>query len=258
MAALLHDKIAIITGAGSGIGRASAIRFARERAHVIVTDLDGAAAEDTKAAITAEGHGAEAGALDVTRPDDLQEVIAGTARRHGRIDVLFNHAGGQQPKPTAEIAPDEFDAIVRFNLGSMYYGISAALPYMLEQGGGAIVSTTSGAGLGAVPGLAAYGAAKAGMISLTRSIAVEYGAAGVRANVISPGSMDTAGLNTWLATLPGGKVDYAAQIPSGRLGHAEEIASVAAFLASDDASYINGAMVPVDGGVSSKLAIPRT
>lgn len=258
MAGILQGKIALITGAGNGIGRASALRFAGEGAHVVATDIDGAAAAATRDAIVDAGGAADSAEVDVTRAQDVREAVERVAAERGRLDILFNNAGGQQPRPTQEIGPDEFDAIVQLNLGSMYYGIHAALPIMLAQGGGAIVSTTSGAGLGAVPGLTAYGAAKAGMISLTRSIAVEFGSAGIRANVISPGAMDTAGLNRWLATLPGGKERYAGQVPSGRLGLAEEIASVAAFLASDDASYVNGAMVPVDGGTSAKLAIPQT
>lgn len=257
MSGRLQDKIAVITAAGSGIGRASALRFAADGAIVIASDIDGDSARRTRDMVLAAGGRAEAATTDVTSPEQVAALVTGAAERHGRLDILFNHAGGQQPKPTLEISPAEFGKIIDLNLGSMYYGISAALPIMLAQGGGVILSTTSGAGIGAVPGLAPYGAAKAGMISLTRSIAVEFGALGIRANIISPGSMDTAGLNQWLDTLPGGKEDYASQIPIGRLGTADEIASVAAFLVSDDAAYVNGTLVPVDGAAHARLSIPR-
>lgn len=257
MTGRLQDRVAVITAAGHGIGRASALRFASEGAIVVASDINGDAARETRDLVLAAGGRADAATTDVTSEEQVSALVTGAAERHGRLDILFNHAGGQKPTPTLEISPAQFSEIVGLNLFSMYYGISAALPIMLAQGGGAILSTTSGAGIGAVPGLAPYGAAKAGMISLNRSIAVEFGASGIRANIISPGSMDTGGLNEWLATLPGGKQDYAAQIPIGRLGTADEIASVAAFLVSDDASYVNGTLVPVDGAAHARLSIPR-
>ncbi|MDG3008954.1 SDR family oxidoreductase [Rhodococcus sp. D2-41] len=251
-------RVAIVTGAGSGIGRASALRFARDGITVVVNDIHPDTAQRTAEMIADAGGSAVAIAGDVTSPADVSGLVDAALDRFGRLDILFNNAGGQQPKPTGQISPPEFAAIVELNLHSMFYGVAAALPVMLEQRAGVILSTTSGAGLGAVPGLAAYGAAKAGMISLTRSIAVEYGPYGIRANVISPGSMDTVGLRRWVDTLPGGVDAYAAQIPSGRLGTAEDIADVAAFLVSDQAAYVNGALVPVDGATHAKLAIPVT
>jgi 3-oxoacyl-[acyl-carrier protein] reductase len=128
---------------------------------------------------------------------------------------------------------------------------------MMQQRHGVILSTTSGAGLNAVLHLAAYGAAKAGVINLTKSIAVEYGPLGIRANVIAPGPMDTPALRAWLDTLPGGAEAYARQVPSGRLGSAEDIAHAAAFLAGDEAFFINGVVLPVDGAIHAQLATPR-
>ncbi|MDI9914237.1 SDR family NAD(P)-dependent oxidoreductase [Rhodococcus sp. IEGM 1379] len=253
----LSNKIAVITGAGSGIGRASAIRFAADGATVVVSDINGDSATATADLITDAGGDATAVTTDVTDAGEVSFLVTGAVQKYGRLDILYSNAGGQQPKPTLEVTPAAFANTVVLNLNSMYYGISAALPFMLEQKSGVFLSTTSGAGIGAVPGLAAYGAAKAGMISLTRSIAVEYGALGIRANVISPGSMDTPGLRQWLTTLPGGSEAYASQIPSGRLGTAEEIASVASFLVSDESAYINGTLVPVDGAAHSRLSIPR-
>lgn len=251
-------RVAVVTGSGSGIGRASALRLARDGFTVVVNDIHGDNALQTVSMIETAGGRAIAIAGDVTSPEFVAGLVTAAVDRFGRLDILFNNAGGQQPKPTDHVTPADFAAIVELNLHSMFYGVSAALPVMLEQRAGVILSTTSGAGLGAVPGLAAYGAAKAGMISLTRSIAVEYGQYGIRANVISPGSMDTTGLRRWVNTLPGGVDAYTAQIPSGRLGTPEDIADVVAFLVSDQATYINGALVPVDGATHAKLAVPAT
>jgi 3-oxoacyl-[acyl-carrier protein] reductase len=129
---------------------------------------------------------------------------------------------------------------------------------MLKQGRGVILATTSGAGLGAVAGLIAYGAAKAGIISLVRNLAVEFGGKGIRANAISPGAMDTPPLRAYIGSLPGGAERYVSQMPAGRLGTPEDIANVAVFLASDEASYVNGACLPIDGGTSALLAQPYT
>lgn len=253
----LSNKVSVITAAGNGIGKASALEFARLGAKVVASDIDMDALADTVGQIEAAGGEAIGVVADVTDEQAVNALIDEAMEVYGRLDILFNNAGGSQPKPTSEVTPEEFRGTVAYNLFSMFYGIHAALPIMVEQGGGVILSTTSGAGLGAVPGLAAYGAAKAGMISLTRSIAAEYGQAGIRANVISPGSMDTVGFRQWLDTLPGGDEDYFSQIPSGRLGTGTDIARVAAFLVSDYSDYINGVVLPVDGGTDALLAIPR-
>lgn len=253
----LTGKIAVITAAGAGIGRASALEFAAAGATLVLGDIDGDAVAETAALVQAAGGQATASVCDVTDAAQVERLVHGTKDAHGRVDVLFNHAGGTPAMPLHEVSAEQFHRIVDLNLSSMFYGVQAALPIMLEQGGGTIVSTTSGAGLGAVPGLAVYGAAKAGMIALTRSIAAEYGRSGIRANVISPGSMDTAGFRAWLDSLPGSDEDYFSQIPSGRLGNAEDIARVACFLASDYSAYVNGVTVPVDGGTSGLLATPR-
>ncbi|GIJ26329.1 3-ketoacyl-ACP reductase [Micromonospora qiuiae] len=253
----LNDKITVITGAASGIGRASAMEFASLGATVVVSDIDAQGAEATVGQIRQKGGTAVAVAADVMAQEQVAALINTAVERFGRLDVLFNNAGGAQPEPTHEMSPAEFRRVVELNLFSMFYGVHAALPVMMAQRSGTILSTTSGAGLGAVPGLAAYGAAKAGMIALTRNIAAEYGQYGIRANVISPGSMDTVGFRIWLDSLPGSDQDYFSQIPSGRLGTAEDIARVAAFLASDYSAYVNGVTVPVDGGIAGVLAIPR-
>jgi len=253
----LQGKLALITGAGSGIGRACALRFAAEGAVVYVNDLDAAAVDAVVALIRDGGGDARPCAGDVTDAAAVQAMVDRIVAEGGRIDILFNNAGGDQPVPTHEVGIDRYRACIALNLDAVFHGVKAALPAMMRQGGGVILSTSSGAGLNAVEGLAAYGAAKAGVASLMRSIAIEYGGHGIRANTISPGPMDTPALRQFLDTLPGGAEGYARQVPVGRLGTGEDIAAAAAFLASDEAAYVSGVVLPVDGAVHARLATPR-
>lgn len=256
MSTSLQDKVVVITGAGSGIGRASALAFAEAGAIVVVSDIAEDTAVETVALVESARGRAVPHRTDVTSADEVGELVSSAVDQFGRLDVFFANAGGQTPKPTLDTTPDDFRQTVELNLGSVYYGAYAALPVMLKQGSGAILATTSGAGLGAVPGLIAYGAAKAGIISLVRNLAVEFGSSGIRANAISPGAMDTPPLRSYIATLPGGADGYVGEMPAGRLGTPEEIAKAAVFLASDEASYVNGTCLPVDGGTSSQLSQP--
>jgi len=253
----LTDKIAIITGIGSGIGRACALQFAREGAQIIGCDIAADALRETEHMITAAGGKVITRQIDVTVAEQIQQLIDTAVEKFGRLDILFNNAGGALPQPTHNMPIDTYRQIIALNLDSVFFGLRAALPIMLQQGHGVILSTTSGAGLNAVPNLAAYGAAKAGVISLMKSVAVEYGPQGIRANTISPGPMDTPGLRAWLDTFEDGPARYAAQIPSGRLGTAEDIAQAAVFLAGDAAEFINGVVLPVDGAIYARLATPN-
>lgn len=253
----LNGKIALITGAGSGIGRASAVRFAQEGAVVFVNDREESTAQIVVDQIREQGGTAQLAAADVTDPAAVKALVDRVAAQRGRLDVLFNNAGGQQPRPTHEMGIDDFHQIVALNFHSAFYGVHAALPVMMRQGGGVILSTSSGAGLGAVEGLAIYGAAKAAMASLMGSIAAEYGRYGIRANTISPGPMDTPALRTYLDTVPDGAAIFARQVPVGRLGTAEDIAAAAVFLASDEAAYVSGVVLPVDGAIHARLASPQ-
>jgi NAD(P)-dependent dehydrogenase (short-subunit alcohol dehydrogenase family) len=253
----LKDKIALITGAASGIGKASALRFAAEGAIVYANDLQEGALASVIAQIRDKGGQVFACAADVTDAAVVQAMVDHIVQDCGRIDVLYNNAGGDLPTPTIDVSIERYRAVVALNLDSVFYGVKAALPFMIRQGCGVILTTSSGAGLNAVDGLAAYGAAKAGAANLMRSIATEYGKYGIRANTISPGPMATPSFRAHADTLPGGLKAYARQVPSGRLGDAEDIAAAAAFLASDDASFINGVVLPVDGAVHAKLATPQ-
>jgi 3-oxoacyl-[acyl-carrier protein] reductase len=224
----------------------------------MVCDIHQANARIAVDEIVARGGNAIVHHADVTRVESVQKMVQAAVTRFGRLDILVSNAGGATPTPLENISPDEYHRLIALNLDSVYYGVHAALPVMLAQGGGVFLSIASGAGLGAVTDLAIYGAAKAGMINLMRSVAVDYGSRGIRANTIAPGPMDTPGLRAWLDTTPVGAAGYAAQVPVGRLGTAEGIAAAAAFLVSDDAAYVSGVVLPVDGAIHARLASPNS
>ncbi len=170
---------------------------------------------------------------------------------------MHNNAGGGLTVPMLDVTDEHYIRDVTLNQYSVFFGIRAALRVMVPRGKGPIISTSSATGLGAVPGLSAYGSAKAAVIMLTRCAAVEYAHTGVRINAIAPGSMGTPAFAQWLDSMPVGLAGYEVQIPQNRLGRPEEIADAAAWLASDESSYVNGAVIPVDGGCWAKLASPK-
>jgi NAD(P)-dependent dehydrogenase (short-subunit alcohol dehydrogenase family) len=256
MAGRLDGRIAIVTGAGSGIGKATAKRMAAEGAHVIVNDINEATASATADEIRAAGGRADAHACDVTDSAAVNAMVDEAVHQHGRLDILHNNAGGGLTVPMMEITDEHYQRDIALNQFSVFYGIRAGLRAMVPHGRGSIISTSSAAGLGAVPGLSAYGSAKAAVIMLTRNAAIEYAHTGVRINAIAPGSMGTPAFAQWLDSMPVGLAGYEAQIPQQRLGRPEEIADAAVWLASDESSYVNGAVIPVDGGCWAKLASP--
>jgi len=257
MTGRLQDKIAIITGSGRGIGRACAYRYAEEGATVIVNDIDAGNVANVVATITKAGGKAVAHPADVTDPDAVQAMVDATVEQFGRLDVLFANAGGSMPKATHLTSVAEYRHVIALNQDAVFYGVHAALPVMMKQKSGLFLTTASGAGQNGVAELAAYGAAKAAVINLMRVIAVEYGGLGIRANSISPGPMGTELMHSYLETMEGGAAAFGAQVPSGRLGTPEDIAVAAAFLATDEAFFINGVVLPVDGAVSALLSSPR-
>ena len=252
----IKGRSVIITAAGSGIGKASALEFARAGAQVVVNDIDESLAQVTVDEISAFGGTATAMVADVTKQDDVQALVAYAVKHYGGLDIMFNNAGGAMPAPFHQTPMATHEQIIALNFNSVLYGSLAALDIMLKQGHGVILATSSGAGLGAVNGLATYGAAKAAINSLMGSLAAEYGRMGIRACSISAGAMDTPGLRAWAETLEGGLAGFNAKQPSGRVGTPEEIAEVAVFLSSHHARFINGATVPVDGAVHALLAAP--
>lgn len=254
---LLERGAVVITGAGSGIGEATAQACAAEGAGVLVGDIDAAAAEKAAEAITRSGGRAQALAGDVADPASHEAFAEACGEAFGALTGWVNNAAWSGGGLLAEVDSEDWERIQAVTLGGVFHGCRSAIARMRAGGGGAIVNVSSGAGLAAEPGLSAYGAAKAGVQSLTRSAAVEYASAGIRVNCVAPGPIDTPGLAAWLQAFPGGRPAFEAQIPQGRLGQPEEMAQAIVFLLSPRASYINGAVLVADGGMRARLASPR-
>jgi 3-oxoacyl-[acyl-carrier protein] reductase len=249
---LLADKVALITGAASGQGRAAGLLFGAHGARVVVADVnDDGAAESVK---MLEEQGSEGLAVhaDVSVRDDVDAMVAATVERYGRLDVLYNNAAVQMSGRLVECTENDWDLTIATNLSAIFWACRAALPHLLDGDGGSIINTASTLGLIGSEGYAAYGAAKAGLVLLTKQIAVEYGPA-VRANVIAPGSIDTPRFRKVLDNTPGAEQfveGLKKTIPVSRLGTAEDVAAIALFLASDMSAYVSGAILPADGGLA--------
>jgi NAD(P)-dependent dehydrogenase (short-subunit alcohol dehydrogenase family) len=242
----LQDKITIITGAGRGIGRVIALRFAQEGARVVIADLDESSARAVAAEIVAAGGQALGLKLDVAQPAMVDAAIAETRSRFGRLDVWVNNAGIGSCVPVLDLTLEEWERNLRVNLTGTFLCAQAAARVMVAQGSGRIINIASISGQRGGVGRAAYGAAKAGVIQLTRVMAVELSARGVRVNAISPGPVDTdqsRGTHT-----PATRRAYLDRIPMKRYGQAEEIAAAAVFLAADESSFVVGHVLNVDGG----------
>ena len=276
MAGKLRDRVAIVVGAGSvgpgwGNGKAAAVLFAREGAKVLAVDIDADAAAETAAIVAEEGGTAETFTADVSRADEVQATVDACLDRFGRIDVLHNNVGIVQPRPTAEVDEAEWDRVSAVNLKGMFLACRAVLPAMERNefrvdedgrriGRGAIVNISSVSGIRwtGVPYIT-YSVTKGAVLPLTRSIALEYAARGIRANAILPGLMNTPMIVEPLKDAYGGgdvgRMIEArdAQCPAGYMGDGWDVARAALFLASDDARYITGAELVVDGGISAKL-----
>ena len=257
LAGRLEGKRAVITGAGSGIGRATAIRFAREGASVVIADIDAGRAAAVAAEITASGGRAIAKRVDVSSSADVDRLLDETVRETGGLDILMNNAAAPHGAPVAHTTDADWRRVMSVTLDGVFYGVRAALQRMAPQGRGSILNISSGAGLGGEVMLGAYGAAKAAVINLTKTAAVENAATGIRINCICPGPISTPPLDAWLSAVPNGPEIFTRQIPAGRIGTPEEIAAVATFLASDEASYVTGAILVADGGVNARTATPR-
>lgn len=242
----LKDKVAFISGAGSGIGLATAQRLRDEGCLV----TGGIAAESQRAALGT----IDATLLDVRSEEQWQRAIAGVLARHGRIDILVNVAGISRHGTVEETTPEIWDDVIAVNLESVLLGSKAALPH-LKQHGGAIVSVASINALRGNTAMAAYCASKFGVAGLTVSMAMDYAPHKVRVNCVCPGTIDTGMVRDHLVDAPNADAilsGIVAKHPLGRMGHAEEVAAAIAFLASDDASYITGVALPVDGGRSAR------
>lgn len=242
----LHQKVAVITGSARGIGREMARRFAQEGARVIIADIDADGGRRAAAEIIANGGEALAVTLDITSPASIEAAIAQVLRRYGRLDAWVNNAGIGSNEPVLNLTLEEWERNLRVNLTGTFLCAQAAARVMVAQGGGRIVNVASISGQRGGTGRAAYGAAKAGVIQLTRVMAVELAAQGVGVNAISPGPVDTEqsrGTHT-----PATREAYLDRIPLKRYGEASEIAAAALFLASDESSFVAGHILNVDGG----------
>jgi NAD(P)-dependent dehydrogenase (short-subunit alcohol dehydrogenase family) len=242
-------KVALITGGTTGIGRATALAFAREGADVAIADINADGATDTARLVEKEGGRALAVACDVSRAEDVDAALEAVIARFGRLDVAFNNAGVEQPrKPITEVADDEFDRLVAINLRGVFLTMKREIELMARTGGGAIVNTSSGAGVKAFRDQSAYAATKHAVIGLTSSAALEVAAAGVRINAICPGIVDTEMMGRVTGGTDEGYAQVIAQEPIGRMGRPEEIAAAVLWLCSDEAAFTVGHAMVVDGG----------
>jgi NAD(P)-dependent dehydrogenase (short-subunit alcohol dehydrogenase family) len=253
----LTGKVALITGAGNGIGRAAALGFSKGGAKVVVVDRDQAAGEATVGIIRQQGGDSRFVAADVTKSADVQAYVKAAVDVYGSIDCFFNNAGIEgNIAPTAEYDEDMFDAVIDVNVKGVFLGLRHVLPVMIAQKRGAVVNTASVAGLVGSPGMLAYCASKHAVIGLTKVASGDVAKHGVRVNAVCPGPIETRMIHALEAQLypsnPGKMGErYAAAIPLGRYGTAEEVANVVQFLCSDLASNVTGAQYVVDGGGTS-------
>ncbi len=266
MAGRLADKVAIVVGAGSagpgwGNGKAAAVLFAREGAKVFAVDVNPAAVEETVSIITGEGHEATAHTADVSKADAVAELVTRCLSRYGRVDVLDNNVGIVEVGGPVEASEASWDRVMAVNLRSMFLTCKHVLPAMVAQGGGAIVNIGSIAGMRwtGVPYISYY-ASKGAVVPFTRAVALEYAAKGIRANTVVPGLMHTPMIVEPLKeAYAGGDVDKMIEIrseqcPMGFMGDAWDVARAALFLASDEARYITGTELVVDGGITAKMS----
>jgi len=241
----LRGKVAVITGAGSGMGLATARRFHAEGARLVLTDISGAEQE------TAEelGEGVVAVTGDIADADDVRKVMDLAVDEFGGFDILANIAGAMVPMvPLVESPLRDFDKMIHVNLRGVFLMMRAAVPHLIERGGGSIVNIASTAALIGTPNLAGYSAAKSGVLGLTRSVALEYADRGIRVNVVAPGTIRTPMMEKGLADNPAATEHLTDMVPMRRLGTADDIAEGVLFLAGDESSYITGIALPIDGG----------
>jgi NAD(P)-dependent dehydrogenase (short-subunit alcohol dehydrogenase family) len=246
----LKGKVAVVTGAASGIGRATALAFAQEGARVVIADRDGGGAEETLAMVRNAGADAIMVRVDVAHEADVAAMIEQATRSFGGVDVAFNNAGIEGPvgRTTAELTEAEFDRLIGVNLKGVWLCMKHEIPAMIARGGGSIVNCASIAGLVGFPGAAAYVASKHGVIGLTRTASLELARARIRVNAVCPGVIDTPMIDRATGDRADQRALYANAEPVGRLGRADEIASAVIWLSSPAASFVTGTAIPVDGG----------
>ncbi|MED4355117.1 glucose 1-dehydrogenase [Schinkia azotoformans] len=249
MSRLMEDKVGIVTAAGSGLGRASALCFASEGAKVVVSDINEVAGVETVDLIKQEGGEAIFIKCDVTNEDDIKLLVAKTVAAFGKLDWAHNNAGWGIPNSDiTEVELEGWRKTQSLTLESTYLCMKHQIPEMLKSGGGAIVNTASISGLVGVPFASPYSAAKAAVNGLTKTVAIEYATRGIRINSICPGTTLTPAVEQWMKDAPEIAKELTGSIPMGRLGTPEEQANAAVWLCSDKASYITGVNLAIDGG----------
>jgi NAD(P)-dependent dehydrogenase (short-subunit alcohol dehydrogenase family) len=249
----LQDKVAIITGAGSGMGRVAAQMFAAEGAKVLVAEYDEKAGAETAALVRAAGGEATFVQTDVSTETDAAAMVAAAKDRYGRVDVLYNNAGVMPELDHSVVDTDvaTWDQVMAINVRGVFLGCKYAIPHMVEQGSGSVINISSFVALlGCSVPQDAYTASKGAVLSLTRSLAVQFGPHGVRSNAICPGPIETPMLMDWLVKDEAAREKRLARNPTGRFGKPEEIVHVAIYLASDESRWTNGAHFVIDGGIS--------
>ncbi len=249
MNGMYEGKVAVVTGAASGIGRATAIAFAREGAKVVVADVGVEGGQETVCQIEREGGEAILVQTDVSKDEEVEGMVAATIAAYGKLDVAFNNAGIEgQPAPTVNCTRENWDRTIGINLTGVWLCMKAEIPAMLANGGGAIVNCSSIAGLIGFGGSPAYVASKHGVVGLSKAAALDYATAGIRVNAVCPGVIQTPMIDRFT----GGNVEAQAQLtslePIGRIGTPEEVATSVLWLCSDAASFVTGVALPVDGG----------
>jgi meso-butanediol dehydrogenase / (S,S)-butanediol dehydrogenase / diacetyl reductase len=247
-------KVAVVTGGASGIGAASARRFHAEGAAVMIADLN----EEAGSALAVDlGQGRAAfRRTDVARWPEVEALMAAAITEFGRLDILFNNAGIGCFALTPDLDVAEWKRVIAVDLDSVFYGCKAAIPLMRKNGGGAIINTASISGLAGDYGFTAYNAAKGAVVNYTRALAIDHIREGIRVNAVCPGPVETP-LIAAIDQLPGARQAENAATPIGRFAQPEEIAAVVAFLASDEAAYVVGAAIPVDGGLTAHTGQPN-
>jgi NAD(P)-dependent dehydrogenase (short-subunit alcohol dehydrogenase family) len=254
-----NNKVVLITGGSSGIGHATALAFAKEGAKVVVADVVDNRDKETIKTIKDKNRQAVFIRTDISRPTDVENMVKTTVEIYGRIDILFNNAGiAGYPVRLAELSVEDWDRVIDINLKGVFLGSKYTIPVMLEQGKGVIINNASSSGITPIPRVSVYAAAKAGVIQLTKAMAIEYGGANIRVNCICPGFIETP-MTSIIIPPDSESRDYSHLWPLTKPGNPEDIAKAALYLASDDSSFVTGTSLVVDGGwlAGTSLPLPR-